>query len=108
MWHEEPASDIQRLSHEGDREVLAVSNLLHRELHHRMAIGHGEDVGVTDVHLVLHAATHPLNSRQGCRKRPVGGEPLRCNALAGALQQVIVLDVPAGRGEVLITRRPWR
>ena len=91
------------LGHEGDADPHLLGDLLQTLLVDGVAVRHGEDVGITDVELVLPETPLAL----GVLDRYAGtlevaahraGEGL----LARSLKDMVVLDVPAGRLETIV------
>ena len=100
------------LGHEGDAEPHLVRHFLEALLVHAVAVGHGQHVAVAHVQLVLARtplALGTLHRHAGVPQMP----PHRAveTFLPEALEHVVVLDVAAGRGEVvvvLVRRLPVR
>src|SRR5262249_40819822 len=83
-------------SHKGDTDARLIRNLFQALLEQRVVVRHLEDAGVTYVYLML--AEAPLAFR--VLHRDPGGFQVTADSggeefLAGALQQVIVFQVPA-------------
>ena len=91
----------RHLGHERDAGAEAVGRLLQALLEHDVAVGHGQRVGVADVELVLADAPLALRALDGHARPAQVAAHRRGDVLgAGALQQVVVLEVPAGGVEV--------
>ena len=98
MWRGGAREVVAPLGHEGDGLALQVRDLLDGVLQDGVAVGHLQRIGVADVDLFL--ARPPL--ALGVLDRDAG--PLQPAAdgahhalLLGGLQDVVVLDVGAGR-----------
>ena len=93
------------LGHEGDAQPERVGRLLHALLHEDVPVGHLQDLGVADVHLVLAAspfALGGLNRDPGACQVPAHGPVV--GLLASPLQEVVVLDVPTDRTQIGVAR----
>ncbi len=93
----------ERFGHEGDAHVHPVGGLLHALFHEDVAIGHFENIGVSDVHLMLTATPFALRCLDGnprpaevAAHRPVVG------FRPGSLQQVVVLDIPPPCRQIVV------
>src|SRR5205085_12425096 len=93
-----------RLRHEGDAHAGELGDFLHALLEDDMAIGHVERFGVAHVELVLAVAPFAFRSLDG-DAGPLQVPAHRAMEALGAraLEDVIVLEVPAGGFEVAVT-----
>jgi hypothetical protein len=86
------------LGHEGDAEAEPVGDLFEALLEDRVPVGHLERLGVPDVELVLAKPPLPFGVlHRDARVAQVTPDPSGEGLLPGALEDVVVLQVPAGR-----------
>ena len=90
------------LRHEGDRDPLGECHLFRRLLVDHVAVRHVEGFGVDDVELVLAGTPFALaRLDRNAARLEMPAERRVVGLLLGALQHVVVLDVPAEGFEVL-------
>src|SRR5579884_3667826 len=96
-----PGFTTKRLGHEGNTLSVKICDVLRTMLEDRMAIGHRERVGISDVDLVLAAAPFAF----GVFDRNAGSDHLiphvaQRRFVAAGLEDMVVYPVTAGWSQV--------